>query len=395
MTDELDRKLSSPEGHAQFRQRLTTLIRAEAFTEADAFLNDQVRGLQSDIGDICRNLSVDSVEILGWDKLWAKIDRYSGKDAITAIGVDLSSHVENPKSSQGWAEPGLEINYFSDKYYPFSTASRLDILGKSESGGAPWQGNFVDIDNALEVRGLARLYTAIQSRGISPMMPMVKVAAGFADVLIGTGYLLLRFHQSVARDGQKNGLPRPMPILAGEHDFNALYIASVYMVDRITDHITSTDTAHLAENRDNFQKVWEKEFAQRREIHRMLGYFPFYRASGRAELAGVWEDGLKMACDITGVDPGRRITWGMKAGELTQILRHIAEAKGVPDVEGALDPTHTDRLHENWLSTAKAADFKLETKALSLFQIQLATALRKGGPWVIDRWERAKPYQAE
>ncbi|MEJ2002229.1 MAG: hypothetical protein P8X77_12695, partial [Maritimibacter sp.] len=158
-------------------------------------------------------------------------------------------------------EPGLETNYFNDEYYPFSTASRLDLLGKSESRGTPWQGNFVDIDNALEIRGLAQLHTAIHSRGISPMMPMVNVPAGFADVLIGTGYLLLRFHQSLARDGQKNGLPRPMPILAGEHDFNALYIDSVYMVDRICGPKASTDNPRLAENRDNFQKLWAKEFS--------------------------------------------------------------------------------------------------------------------------------------
>lgn len=153
-------------------------------------------------------------------------------------------------------------------------------------------------------------------------------------------------------------------------------------------------TERRAEHLEAFQKIWEDDFAERREIHRMLGFFPFYRGGGRDSLGEFWEHRLTMTCEIVGADPGRKISWRMSPGELTQILRRIAMAKNVPDIEGALDTGHTDRLHDKWLDIAKAANFKLGA-GTSMFQLELAAVLQKGGPWVADRWERAKLYRAD
>lgn len=65
------------------------------------------------------------------------------------------------------------------------------------------------------------------------------------------------------------------------------------------------------------------------------------------------------------------------------------KSKIVPDIDDALDPAHTDALHERWLKTAKAKDFKLNA-GLSMFQLELAYAPKKGGPLVQDRWQHAK-----
>lgn len=58
MSDELDIKLGSRDGHAQFRHAFAKLIRAEAFEEAENFLGEQAISIQTEIGDICRNLAV-------------------------------------------------------------------------------------------------------------------------------------------------------------------------------------------------------------------------------------------------------------------------------------------------------------------------------------------------
>lgn len=147
-------------------------------------------------------------------------------------------------------------------------------------------------------------------------------------------------------------------------------------------------------NRANFQQTWVEFVAETREIHRMLRYFPFYRFRGRNELAKLWESQLAMACRATGIEPMPRISWRMNGRRLQSLLRRIVEVKSVPDADDALDPRHTDRLHESWLATARAAGFRLGA-GFSMFELQLASALHKGGPWVADRWERAKPYAQE
>lgn len=324
MSDELDIKLGAPDGHAQFKHTLTRLIRSEAFAEADHFLGEQTHALHSEIGDICRKLPVDAVEITGWDQLLIEVETHSLKQAITAIGVDLSSHVENPKNPQGWMEPGLEVNYYSDKYYPFSSSSRSEILATSESGGTPWQGGFVDIDNVLEMRGLAHLHTLLRSQSINPMLPPAIVPAGFADVLIGTGYLLLRFHQALARDGQRNGLPRPMPLLAGEHDFSAFYIDSVYMIDRIADRHDEAGRILAEKEAEKWRKHAEAteeaiaELKEWRELSRN-------RRSHPHQLT-YYETRTASRLSMYSIRPSRQ-TWQMGESEFAALIQQFRHAR--------------------------------------------------------------------
>jgi hypothetical protein len=95
---------------------------------------------------------------------------------------------------------------------------------------------------------LAELHTAVAALGSANESPKGGEAPhGFVDALIGSGYLVLRVHQSIARDGQKNGLPRPMPIVVGSNNFGPFYVNSVYMIDRVADHQVSTDRILNAE----------------------------------------------------------------------------------------------------------------------------------------------------
>jgi hypothetical protein len=214
-----------------------------------------------------------------------------------------------------------------------------------------------------------------------------------ASLLIAT-----RCHLALDRNLHAPGLPRPIEVVC---QMDAASPNANRQIEPAGDGAPHSGIAaeelreeRIAGNRATFQTEWERYFAQCREIHRMLRYFPFYRARGRASLAEMWEDRLTMTCDIVGIDPDRKISWRMSARELTDILCRIAKAKNVPDVSAALEPAHTDALHMKWLAIAKAANFKLGV-SISLFELQLAAALHKGGPWVHNRWERAKPYYTE
>lgn len=144
-------------------------------------------------------------------------------------------------------------------------------------------------------------------------------------------------------------------------------------------------------NLERFQQDWIKIVAETRETHRLIHYFPFYRRKSRKKLAETWEGSLTIACSAGGLDPKPKISWRMSGDELTAILRRVLEGKGIPDVEDALDPAHTDALHERELATARAANFEF-APALSMFALNLAYAIKVGGPIVEDRWVHAKPY---
>lgn len=49
---------------------------------------------------------------------------------------------------------------------------------------------------------------------------------------------------------------------------------------------------------------------------------------------------------------------------------------------------------DGFLTAVHTANFKLGA-GTSMFQLELAAVLQKGGPWVADRWERAKLYRAD
>jgi hypothetical protein len=149
-----------------------------------------------------------------------------------------------------------------------------------------------------------------------------------------------------------------------------------------------------AANLARFQNDWIRIVAETRETHRLIRYFPFYRAASRQKLAETWQGSLAISCSAAGINPKPEISWRMSGDELTAILRRVLEGKGIPDVEDALDPAHTDALHEHELAAAKAADFAF-APALSMFALNLAYAIKVGGPFVEDRWVHAKPYAQE
>lgn len=82
----------------------------------------------------------------------------------------------------------------------------------------------------------------------------------------------------------------------------------------------------------------------------------------------------------------------MSGDRLTVILSGVLEGKGVTDAEDALDPAHTDALHERELAAAKVARF-VHPPEPSKFVQELACAIRFDGPIVEDRWVHAEPMR--
>jgi hypothetical protein len=121
--------------------------------------------------------------------------------------------------------------------------------------------------------------------------------------------------------------------------------------------------------------------------------FPFFRYKARNELADQLTGLLKTWCQSQKL-PDAGVDWRMRKPTFERLLRQLAEARSAPSVDEALDVLHVNELHEKWLHTAREKDFDLGTRPMSLFELNLAWALKSGGPVLRDRWEHAKPYQA-
>jgi hypothetical protein len=111
-------------------------------------------------------VSPRSIEFAGWQRL---PDRLLNHDRpgypITAIGVALSDarKLGGPGPSNGWLAPFIKTFYFSDDAYPFTDASRDDLLDGYTREGFGWQGDFQATDATLSIKGIDDLYGAVVS----------------------------------------------------------------------------------------------------------------------------------------------------------------------------------------------------------------------------------------
>lgn len=146
----------------------------------------------------------------------------------------------------------------------------------------------------------------------------------------------------------------------------------------------------LAHNHASHIAAIAQTIAEYREIYRILRMYPFYYRAKRNQLGEMFENQLSNRAMMKNITQGS-ISWRMDKRKFEALLAAIAAAS-VDDVDAVMGTEHVDALHDQWVAVAKAKDFKLGDKPMSLFELQLAHALKFGGPVLEMRWEEAKPY---
>ncbi|UFZ07816.1 hypothetical protein LQG66_16570 [Bradyrhizobium ontarionense] len=222
------------------------------------------------------------MSIRGWDELCAQIESPSRRsDRCSAIEIDLSGHADR-EIAPGLIEPGFECSYFDDSMYPFSAAGHDEILSRCKAGHVPWQGGFFDIDYALTCEGLGQLYAAIlgypHRHWHSNFSSAGEVPSGFVSYTLACWFLYLRVHQAIRLELGARGLPRPLPVVVGEHDFGPTLLA-VYMSEKVCD--SRAATAHIVAQRDAEaqafdDKITEDEVRGFRERRDGIRSWPFF-----------------------------------------------------------------------------------------------------------------------
>lgn len=202
-----------------FRHSIEDMLRHDQIDQAVA----RLRGLLESCAGEGRilparflDVSSDDVEFAGWQKLADRLHNHDRPNhAISAIGVTLADAraLGGPGPSNGRMPPFIKTFYFSDDAYPFSIATRDDLLDGYTRDGFEWEADYQATDATLSIKGIDDLYGAIVELEdrlfTSPDPGEDEIRAG----TIGACYLAALIHQSLRRTIREKGLPRPMCVL--------------------------------------------------------------------------------------------------------------------------------------------------------------------------------------
>jgi hypothetical protein len=203
-----------------FRHSIEDMLRLDQVDEAV----DRLRALLQPCSGVHetlppRFLEVTSrdVEVAGWHRLADRLlDHDRPHRRISAIGVTLADArvLGGPGPSRGRLSPFIKTFYFNDDAYPFSDASRDDLLDGYSRDGFEWQGDYQATDATLSIKGIDDLHGAIvelEDRLLDSADPDESdIRAG----TIGACYLATLIHQALRNTIREKGLPRPLCVLA-------------------------------------------------------------------------------------------------------------------------------------------------------------------------------------
>lgn len=253
MTTQLQQWLSEGDGLREFDRWFADVMRSGNFDELDAFLAEELLDHPHRISSLCLARPLSSVRVTGWDELAADFireeQRHPEKGALTAIGVDLSVHCD--PEDDAW---GLEVNLYDDKDFAFGSGDIDAINARTADHSTPWQGGFRDIGNSLTVVGLGRIYQAICDNDASVCRSNETASIDHVVDRLGRYFVTLRFHQALVRDAAHHGIPRPMVLLGGAHDFSPWYEGAYWgeTVREDDGSIASILAAREAANKEHF-----------------------------------------------------------------------------------------------------------------------------------------------
>jgi hypothetical protein len=343
---ELEQILVVRDSRLQLEVYFAGLIRAGSFDALDAELADQIAANPSRFDAVSRAAGPASIH--GWDELYADIAALDAKgEQVTAIGIDLTGHGEGD-------EPEFEVSFYDDSSFAFSGATHADLLAASEGYSTEWQGCFLDIGNMLEVRGLAPLHRALREYPHRWNTPGAELPEDYAGFVLAQWMLYLRVHQALAAALAEQGLPRPMPVVVGEHDFGPTCHAT-YMVDRIADNAAAT--ARILEERDAasaqaYDRNTERMIAETRERRAVVRYWFWWRnrkeRKTSIELAEAQE---KLLFDGVVSTRGQQPVWRLSDREFETFLDRFREHRR-PGSSGEAHPdpgADRSELHRTFL----------------------------------------------
>ncbi len=185
-----------------------------------------------------RFLTIEAKDLVlsGWDDLREAVRRHDlpGR-RVSALSITFAWPGEDaPEPDEdGRLQPCIETSYYSDNAYPFSQSTRNDLLEGYSFYGCSWSGDCEASDRSLLLLGIDDLHGALaqlEARLLTCEEPDEdSVRAGSLGACLLSALLVQSIAERIARDG----LPRPLCVMAGSSGVYPYFDAPVVgMPDR-------------------------------------------------------------------------------------------------------------------------------------------------------------------
>jgi hypothetical protein len=234
-------------GERAWIEEMRGLLSAGRAAEADARLTRELAGFEGAIARLCKATSATDVTLEGWDDLLPILAEWEGPP-VAAITLGLTNPPDLVFEAGRTQEPDLLLGLYSDEAFPFSRASKADLLAECGKELPGWAGAEEDVEFYCTISGLGELNTALihckhrrflrdGRDGIEGRAP-----GGYVEFVLGSWLLATRFLQATERAVTELGLPANCRLIAGAVDVNADFI-SVLAPEQPAAPISATSAA--------------------------------------------------------------------------------------------------------------------------------------------------------
>lgn len=175
-------------------------------------------------------VQVSDLTLTGWEKLGeavARHDRPGGQ--VTAISIAFGwpgDDLPTP-DPDGCLRPLIEVGFFTDEAFPFSQSAREDLLDGYSYHGCSWANDNAATETCLSLEGIDDLHgalAALEARLLASDDPDPdEISAGS----LGACLLSALLYRAVSERTKRDGLPRPLCVLAGSNGVYPYFDAPV------------------------------------------------------------------------------------------------------------------------------------------------------------------------
>jgi len=218
-----------PSGERAWVEAISGLLSAGRTAEADARLAAELAGFDGALARLCKATVAAEVALEGWDDLLPILAEWEGPP-VTAITLGLTNPPDLVFEPGGTHQPDLLLGLYSDEAYPFSRASKTDLLAECGKECPAWVGAEEDVEFYCTISGLDALNTALihckHRRFLRDGRDGVEGRApgGYVEYVLGSWLLATRFLQATERALAEHRLPAGCRVIAGTVEVNADFI---------------------------------------------------------------------------------------------------------------------------------------------------------------------------
>jgi hypothetical protein len=166
----------------------------------------------------------------GWNQLGEAVARHDKPERpVTAITIAFGwpGEVTPEPDSDGCLRPHVETSYYSDNAYPFSQSGRDDLLEGYSFYGCTWNGDCEASDTVLALEGIDDLHGALARLEMQLMASDEPDEDGIRAGSLGACLLSVLLVQAVTEQITRDGLPRPLCVMAGSNGIYPYFDAPV------------------------------------------------------------------------------------------------------------------------------------------------------------------------